>query len=474
MPAPAGYEIVAAPSEAKPPAGYDIVPPPPPSATTKSAAAPSQPGGVSRFLQGVGLPASWDELHQQWHDFANAPSHDVGDATVNMVKGIGQGIAHKVGEGASEVKEAVGNIREGDPVLPALGKAGYGISHALLGIVPGGEAVENFANDVHDRNYSGATGDALATVVQALMLRGKSKPSATKAVNKLGYAAGGEVPAIEASLPEIQKTVGDKGVSTVGDLAKAVQETSTRLDQKFNAGLANMKGQFIPTEIADALEGRAKMQPPSADGQAIATELRNMAADYRKPWTDTQLNQERMLRNGMSKGFYNKAGSGQMAAMRSSAQTIADQTIADAAKDLLYGRMERAMPGQGFQSLKQQQSHLIDVMDQLDAQVDRLTTQQAKFKGAPLLEKPGLTVSASPHGFTPRVHLGSYVESLLGTGPMDKASAAVADALPDTKAATLKRRAAVLALPLTKLAQRPAVPPPPTSDDKTLTPSQQP
>lgn len=466
MPAPAGYEIVAAPSEAKPPAGYDIVPPPPPSTVAKPAA--EAPGFIQRTREGLNLPSASD----LWHSLTG-PATGIDQQLDNLGAG-GRDMASRFHQAN---KDASAAMHSDAPLGTRLRSAAYGYVDATLRgpLAPvGGTAAANLGEDVAAGNKSGAAGDALGGVISALMLRGKGKPSATKAVNKLGYAAGGEVPAIEASLPEIQKTVGDKGVSTVGDLAKAVQETSTRLDQKFNAGLANMKGQFIPTEIADALEGRAKMQPPSADGQAIATELRNMAADYRKPWTDTQLNQERMLRNGMSKGFYNKAGSGQMAAMRSSAQTIADQTIADAAKDLLYGRMERAMPGQGFQSLKQQQSHLIDVMDQLDAQVDRLTTQQAKFKGAPLLEKPGLTVSASPHGFTPRVHLGSYVESLMGTGPMDKASAAVADALPNTKAATLKRRAAVLALPLTKLAQRPAVPPPPTSDDKTLTPSQQP
>lgn len=467
MPAPAGYKEVAAPASAKPPAGYSEVPPPPPGMQA-AAPAPAAPGIGTRFLQGVGLPSSWDELSQQWHDFADAPDKDVGDAAGRMVKGYATNLASQAKKSYGEVVDAGHNIQDHTgTLLGNWGKAGAAGSDLLLrGVLApiGGETVANIAEDTSEGNYKGATGGGLALLAQALLMRGKGSPKPADAVNKLGYAAGGEVPALRATLPEIQQTVGAKGVKTIGDLADAVQQTSTRLDQKFNAGLARMKGQFMPTEIADALESRAQIQPPSADGQAIATELRSMANDYRKPWTDAQLNQERMLRNGMAKGFYNKAGSGQMAAMRSSAQTIADQTIADAAKDVLYGRMERAMPGSGYQALKLQQGHLIDIMDQLDGQVSRLETQQAKFKGAPMLEKPGLTVSGSPHGITPRVHLGSYIESLLGKGPMDKANAAVAKALPDTAAATKARRAAVLALPLSQLAA-PAIPPPPSAAD---------
>src|ERR1700721_463209 len=105
--------------------------------------------------------------------------------------------------------------------------------------------------------------------------------------------------------------------------------------------------------------------PPSPEGKQMAQQLNDAAAEYRRPWTLRELNSERMMRNGFLKGFYNKAGSGQMAAMRSSADTIIDQTVAEGARDALYNELDKHTPGADFQKLKLKQSHMIELRDHL-------------------------------------------------------------------------------------------------------------
>jgi hypothetical protein len=465
MPPPAGYVEVPPPppqAPAKPPVGYSEVAAP----ATSGIAAPSTPGVFQRFGQAVGLPTSMDEMRAM----APSPVEQVIGPAATAAKaayGYGRNLYTQGKESLGEVADAAKNIDQGDKSMGTLlnnwGKAGAATSDFVLkGLLApvGGTGVENFGEDVAHGNTSGAVGDALGTLVNGLMLKGKSAPSDTNTASKLGYVAGGAGNDIRAVLPDIKATVGDKGVSTIGELKDAVQTTTTRLDQQFNRALAGAKGQVSTHPIADSLRAKARAMPPSTDGVSMANQLNAAASQYERAWTLPELNAERMMRNGFLDSFYNKSGSSQMGAMRADAGAIIDKTIADSARDVLYDELARQNPGQDFQSLKLKQGHLIDVMDQLNKRVESLQTAQDAFQGAPLLEKPGLSASVHPGGLTPRVHLGSFIESVAGRGPLDKVNTAVSSALPDIAGISAKRRAAVLALPLSKLANPVPMPPP--------------
>src|SRR6266436_1067330 len=110
--APAGYEEVAPPKSAKPPAGYDIVPPPPPSMVTSTE---DQPGVIKRFAQGVGLPTSWDEVKATAGEFKEMATDPTGPGG-HIAKGLLRNVYQRGKEGVAEVGEAARNIREGGPV----------------------------------------------------------------------------------------------------------------------------------------------------------------------------------------------------------------------------------------------------------------------------------------------------------------------------------------------------------------------
>lgn len=443
----------------------------------QAAAAPSHPPNappptatfnpmhtLSRFAEGVGLPTSREGMHAMaaaatpsWPEIIGGPAVTAG----KMLYGLGKNAYEQAGHAKDEIKDAASNIVEGQPVMPNVGKALYATYEGAAKSIPGAAAPFNFGTDVAAKDYGGATGDAVATLAQAMMLRGKGAPKPATQVNKLGYAAGGEVSALEHTLPEIEKTIDLKGGAaprTVGDLQQTVQDTLSRHEQKFNTALAAAKGQLVPQQISDALEAKARTLPPTAEGQGIAQQLRSAATEYQKPWTPQELNAERMYRNGLTRAFNSKPGSAQMAAMRSNADTMIDETVAREARDVLYNELDRQFPGQQFAAGKQTQSRLIDLKDQLDSQVEKLKDRQAAFKGAPLLEKPGFSASVHPGGVTPRVHLGSFIESAIGRGPMDTANTAVKGALGPRGGVG---RAAALALPISHLAQQAQEPPPP-------------
>jgi hypothetical protein len=357
-------------------------------------------------------------------------------------------------------------------VLANLGKAGYGIAHAALQAIPGaGPATETAGQDVAAGNYTGAAGGMLAATLQAMMLRGGKGASSESRINKLTYASGesgGTASALRHVLPDIDETVAKNGrPKTVGEFQKAVRDTSSRLDQQFNSALfRNAHKTLVPDEIANALEAKAGEMPPSADGQAMAAKLKDAATEYRKPWTLRQLNQERILRNGYTRGFYGKEGSAQMAAMRSSADTIIDKTVADGTRDVLYQELQRANPKADFRALKMKQSHMIELQDQLDKHLGKLEDAQAAQKGQPLTEKATMTASAHAGGVTPRMH--GLMKLIPGRGPLSSADSTVTKAFPRSKVIS-PTRAAILALPvtaLTRTGQGMPQPPSETSDQQ--------
>ena len=432
------------------------------------------PGFLSRMATGLGLPTSIDEAKQSGQDLLESAVGPAGIAG-KAIYGYGKQVYKGAKEGMQEVTDAAKNIRAGQPIGPNEGKAAYGITHAAMQAIPGiGPATETAGEDITSRNYFGAAGGIVAATLQAMMMRGGKGKSPESRINKLTYATGetgSTAESLKHVLPEIDETVAKNGrPKTIGEFQKAVKDTSARLEQRFNSGLfRNAHRQVVPSDIADALESKANEMPPSAEGQAMAAQLKNAATEYRRPWTLRQLNAERMMRNGFTKGFYGKEGSAQMGAMRSSVDTIIDKTVADGTRDVLYDELHKANPRENFRALKQKQSHMIELQDQLDNHVGKLTDAQAARKGQPLLDKATVTASGSSYGVTPRVH--GLAKMIPGRGPMSSANTAVEGAFPRTGVSPA--RAAVLALPVTALTRRgQTIQPPPQPESNEQQPQQ--
>jgi hypothetical protein len=432
---------------------------------------PSRPPGVlTRTAQAVGLPSSKAELDamRETPTIMETLAGPVGTG-INIAKGT----ADRAMSGEPEFQEAVQNIKEGGPVGANLGKAALAVGRGALSAIPGGEGVLNMGEDKFTGNKRGMIGDALGTVINALLLRGKGTPSESARVKKLGFATGsssGTVSALEHVLPEIDETVKRGGIApkdmTVGQFADAVQGSLTRLDQRFNTALQPIAAQQVAAHpIANALLAKAAELPPTAIAEKAA--LADAATQYQRPWTIRDLNAERMYRGSRNEAFYKKAEPGQMHAMRSDADTMIDKIVEEKSKEMVYSAMDRAYPGQDFTALKRRQSSLIDLKKQLTKHVEDLKDAEAMKQGQPAFVDPGLSASVYSGGVTPRVHMGSMIGRVLGRGPMEAADIATRSAYSDPSAVNAAARMAVLARPLLSIAppdrrtKLKGIPPPP-------------
>jgi hypothetical protein len=373
-------------------------------------------------------------------------------------------VAQRVGKGLVEgEKQAFGQVREqakaagtihGDPIQKGLAYTRAGVTAASMADPLATGSVTN-VNKLEDQ---GRNPEAIGQgVFDALtLLAGKkagSAPSEAKTLSRAAYATDVEnVANLQKIMPELRETIAQVGKpNTVQDLAGAIQKTSERLDQTFNTALARVANdRIIPDDVASALEAKANALPRTASGEAQA--LRAEAVHYRQQWTIGELNSERMYRNGLARGFEHKGGVAQMAAMRSSGQTMVDKIAADTARDVLYDYMERKVPGVDWRQLKQKQAAILDMSDHLVDHVRKLEAGSAQKAGAPLRSKLGVSAIVTPtRGAHPFLHF-----PLTGT-PLSWANTAARTAFGPTPAA-LARSRAILAMPLTEFVTRASEP----------------
>jgi len=110
-----------------------------------------QEGMLTSFGHGMGIPTSVAEAKEV------APKLTVKDAAEaaggpavqagKMIYGAAQQGTKGRGEAAQEIKEAGSNILSGQPILPNIGKAGYGLLHGVLQSIPfAGPSTEKAGN----------------------------------------------------------------------------------------------------------------------------------------------------------------------------------------------------------------------------------------------------------------------------------------------------------------------------------------
>lgn len=384
---------------------------------------------------------------------------------------------HRLGRGiAASEKEAAGQVKEQFKGAVEAGKAGDPVAAGLRGaqaVTTGLSMANPFAigpvtniNKLSgQKRYREALGQGAFDAIT--LLAGKKvgeEATPVKSTNKLSFATDAAPRDIAHVLPDLKETATKLGKpKTVADLGNHIQSTISRLDQQFNSALFRNAHRSVDVDaIANELKSRAANMPPSAEGQAMAQQLNAAAAEYSRPWTMRELNAERMMRNGFLRGFYGKEGSAQMAAMRSSADSIIDKVVSDGAKDILYGELDRLNPGGKFKALKQKQSSLIDIKDAFDNHLGKIEKQSAQSKGAPLGAKQHVTASVHPGGVTPRLH-----NLIPGRDPVSAASSATRTAYGPSPTATAARTS-ILAMPVTSLVSsgQSGMPPPPSDPDE--------
>jgi hypothetical protein len=372
-------------------------------------------------------------------------------------------IEHRVAKGVVEGEKEAGRQTAGqfkqalqarDPVNTPLGIARSGVT-ALSMLDPFATGSVTNVNKLEDQGRNREAIGQGAFDVLTMLAGGKTGrgPSEAKSLNRVAYATGAEdVGALTKIMPELRETIAQTGKpNTVQDLAGAIQKTSERLDQKFNAGLTQVAAdKIVPDQIADALESKANSLPRTASDEAQA--LRAEAKSYRQTWTIRELNAERMYRNGLARGFEQKGAVAQMGAMRSNAQSMIDKLAADTARDVLYDYMEKKIPGGNWRELKQKQAAILGMTDHMAEHIQKLESGSAQKAGAPMRSKMGVSAVVTPtRGPHPFLHF-----PMTGT-PQGWANTASRTAFGPTSAATT-RRAAILAMPLSQFVTQPDIP----------------
>jgi hypothetical protein len=156
----------------------DYVPPP---------VKPHQPGYLERLGQSVGVPTSIGELGkaltpesvkllqtpknaEEAKDYMRSAASVATGGAYPLLEGAynwGKKAIGKIGEGMGEEYQAAKNIGAGQPVLPNIGKAAYGVVHGGVGSIPFiGDPIETAGEDVLNKNYAGAAGGLTGVIGQ--------------------------------------------------------------------------------------------------------------------------------------------------------------------------------------------------------------------------------------------------------------------------------------------------------------------
>lgn len=303
-----------------------------------------------------------------------------------------------------------------------------------------------------------AIGSGVMDVLSIVAGSQTGKPvSATSKLAKLTSAIGetGETASnLEKILPDISNAAATSGrPTTIGGLLDNLTNVKSGLNTTFEQGLAPIKNQMpFPTQIKNAL--LAKITPNmyhTAVGRSEIKALQDAAADFNHPWSYGELNLERMTRDGSIRSFYSKASGAQNAALKSNIDLVIDKTIRDEAANMVYSAIDKANPGMNTKLLKQKQSALWNLEDQLDKRIGKLQDKQLAEEGKTLGEKLRGSVTAPIGAGSVRSRVSGLQDLVPLSGPMDYANTKVRGAFAMPSSAAVTTRAGLMSLPLTHL-----------------------
>lgn len=442
------------------------------------------PGFLTRLGQSLGVPTSEAEARAMTPSTAEMVLGPVATGA-KMAYNYGHNVVDAMRADNQESAEALSNIRAGQPVLPNLGKAGYGAVKGILEgplSIFGGQGLQQAGEDLAQGNLPGGAGGVVGSVINGMLLRsGTRAPDAAaehlQKVNKLSAAvdAGGskvDFPAalsrVTADTEQAMRAAGvDPAHATIKDFVAGVDDANRALENEYALAMqpvANM--QIVPQAIYNEIMAKANsLNPKFAQERRMAAMLRNRATEWAQPFAVYELDNARKNAWARLQSFESASGPKQAATLRQSTDAMVDKIIADGTRDIIYDTMENyhGQPGM-FRDLKMRQSAMMALQPELEGRLRELSNATAKQKGQPLFTGETMHAYGTQHG-----RVGASIHGLQKTIPLERfnptgaANLAVRQAF--TPPPSMASRATIQALPLRFLLgtppQKQGPPPPP-------------
>ena len=201
--------------------------------------------------------------------------------------------------------------------------------------------------------------------------------------------------AVNAIIPEFDKTLKAQGkteVPTIKEFGALVDDTDGRLETEYQDALKPVENvQISGSTVADAI--RDKITPnmlETRDGRLMARELLRRASEFDNgTWTVEKLDLERSKLSKTFRGGKGVSPSSVSAKTKLDASFDADRAANKAINEVLYPLADQAAgkPPGYFKALKQKQSVLSDIRDDVKAAKDTALSSSAQKKGRLLREK---------------------------------------------------------------------------------------
>jgi hypothetical protein len=357
---------------------------------------PEKPGFFSRTAESLGVPRSMDELKSMLpdtQDLMMAGGNPGYALAGKMVRSYGSNLKNQFNKGVAETGEAAQNIKEGGPKIANAKKAlAAGTDFALRGVLSpvGGNVVANMGQDAFEGNVPAMGGDIVGAVTNALLAKGASGPSAETSANRLAWATKGEQPHILNTMNDVKQAAQLRGkpLNTVGDYLQGIRDA--KYDMNTQSGIAMQpigERTYIPFDVSENIKTlREPWMDVHPDGAAVKQKILDAALPFEsKEWTYRQLDNYRTKLQQDLASYYKKGGNERYNELKTDPQTAIDRRIVNAIQDLVYPQMDAAAgkPTGYFAAMKQRQSNLINLEQQVGDTLDKLSQKTAEIKGGP-------------------------------------------------------------------------------------------
>jgi hypothetical protein len=247
------------------------------------------------------------------------------------------------------------------------------------------------------------------------------KPISREARLSSGAALSQGKESLHGLVPEFDKTLqaqGAKGVKTIGEFEQVVKGTQERLENEYQSALKPIARDEVSTKsIADAITAKINSNMYNTkDGLKQLKILSKRAAEFDSgTWAVADLDLER---SKVAKRFRDIAPSERAANSKLNANSMADEAANVAMNDLLYSMADSTggKPAGYFKALKQNQSKLYDVIDDVAKSKKRLVSEAAQNEGRLFREKASIHTYLHPRksiaGVTAGVSPGNFSDTL--------------------------------------------------------------
>lgn len=285
------------------------------------------------------------------------------------------------------------------------------------------------------------------------------KPSREASLSSgAGLTQGEEV--LKTITPELDKTLQSQGKSEVGSIEEyqgLIKDTNARLNGEYQATLKPINKTKLNTQpVSDAITKEITPNMLNTrDGRVMAKELWRRAREFdqTKPWTVEELDLER---EKLAKSYKDAKPSDVAADLKLKARSIADRAANKVINDLLYSMADQAggKPAGYFKALKQKQSTLFSMADDVKAEKDAVTAGSAQGKGKLLRET--ISPRSAAHPKTGAIREAAKVVAGKFIDPLDTANTKVKLGFSRPAPSTAPGRAATVGAAAESLKHLPA------------------